>query len=233
MKPSLIHQILASLGIIEIKEIEKPKHVSETDPIVAPRRKQREQQTIHLSLNIIIPALGAAALIGILAFSGVFSINTETGSGRQDQIIQTIPNPHGTEREVRAYWQKTVQEMDCIDLKRIIEYERRSVDSTELAFADWEYTNNDKLFPSPRDGCYKETGYLQRQTESCKPQSSNAFGCNDSGYFFPRTKDSDGKCFIHFPSDWFYIDPLTKKKFEDPNEFLATYFDSKCSGDKQ
>lgn len=202
-EPNFLVRFLATIGIVDIIEYEKPD---------LRQRNEVKQNEVRIPIaGIIITAV----IIGVIIFA--LSTGVLTTPSTQDSKPKVNPDPEGSEREIRAYWQVAVQEMDCLELKRMIELQEYELNSNAWMFAKWEYENNDRLFPSPRDGCFKETGYLDDATDACIDWGAFT-ECDE--YLFPREIFKDGRCVIHFPNDWFYMDLVTKEKFEDPDKYL-------------
>ena len=232
-QPNFFIRLLVTFGIIEIKEIEKEKpkqkFVSDRDPITAPLREQQRRSRLIYNVIIVISVL---IFLSVLVFWYMQINSNESNEKPSENTVipeSVTPDPHGSEREIRAFWQKQVQVMSCMELKRMIELEESTAESNSYMFATWEYTNNDRLFPSPREGCYKETGYLNDALDDC--EDYGAF-VNCDKYVFPREETSNG-CLIHFPKDWFYIDLASENKmYDDPNQYLDQIYGGNCIGVK-
>ncbi len=176
------------------------------DPIQAPRHyveyDNTDDYTRMVSIGIIMVGviIGAVLLVSFTNVLGVERGESEMSKFRKDTMIK-------------------IQNMPCNELKILAEtpWGNSEKYDTPIMFAKWEYENNERSFPSPRqDECMIELGWLKETVTKCS--KSGRSWCQDQDYVFPR---SNGE--IKFPSNWFYVD-ATGKKWEDPNNFLIEFY---------
>jgi len=179
------------------------------DPIQAPRRMPDDADTISIRSFIIIMSV-VLIIVGLLAYA-------------MNEWIFTGITPITPERELRAEWQSKTRIMTCMELKNIIEEDSDSLPSVAWQFSYWEYTGNERFYPSPRpdDECHLQAGYLDKDIKRCA-RYGTAFSLDDcTEYVFTRNKET---MTITFPHDWSFIDRFSQKKFTDPNEYITSYY---------
>ena len=225
MNLSLGAKILIAMGLAKATYNPEAKFVSKTDPLTAPRRKPTEVSGLTYSKKFTIAWFGTGITVVSLL---VFAMHADTITGKE-----LVPDEFGSEKEMRAFWGEEIKKMSCNQLKQIIDVnddrgEYSKSESIKYIFARGEYSNLGPAFPSTRGNeCVNELGYAKHAIEYCENWTRS--GCIE--YEFPRSDDGPWWEFdpppnltMTFPNDWFYVDPYNGKTFEDPNEFLETYF---------
>src|SRR3972149_5181664 len=108
--PNFIIKLLATFGVLEIKEIEKEKpkqkFVSDRDPITAPLREQRSNIS-YISSNLVIVIGVVVFLIMLVLWAFQLNSNIINENHSENTVIpeSVNPDPQGSEREIRAFWQ--------------------------------------------------------------------------------------------------------------------------------
>lgn len=226
-------KLLVVLKIAKVTNVSPKIEEQKYDIITGlPLRKTIVPKTIHnynLKFTIAYFSVGII-LVGVLLFAF-----TST------DLYDNEPEPvkFGTNKQNRAFWIQEVQRLDCLELKKLVDMpsdykgelfpDIDHQEGTMQVMAKWEYTNNERLFPSPRqDECIKELGYEKNAIERCDNWTRQGchdyeFDRSDQGIWYEFDKVNNPIKTIDFPDDWFYIDPFTMKRYDDTKQFLLDY----------